>query len=145
MAWEQEGADFQSSFDKSTALAEQMKEGAAGSVIDKLAVNIPETLIWEATHTLLLLGSSIYKKLTERRDTPDVTELLKQLHRIVNEAIRVAKAVWTRTTAPTVRPRKLSPSGVRMDTRREAGSASPRANQRELQLLATTHHLDSNS
>jgi type I restriction enzyme R subunit len=30
----------------------------------------------------------IYKKLTERRDTADVTELLKELHRIVNEAIR---------------------------------------------------------
>ena len=31
---------------------------------------------------------AIYKKLTERRDTADVTELLKELHRIVNEAIR---------------------------------------------------------
>ena len=31
---------------------------------------------------------AIYKKLTERRDTTDVTALLKQLHRIVNEAIR---------------------------------------------------------
>ena len=31
---------------------------------------------------------AIYKKLTERRDTADVTELLKALHRIVNEAIR---------------------------------------------------------
>src|SRR5690606_31595770 len=31
---------------------------------------------------------AIYKKLTERRDTADVTELLKGLHRIVNEAIR---------------------------------------------------------
>jgi type I restriction enzyme R subunit len=31
---------------------------------------------------------AIYKKLTERRDTSDVTELLKELHRIVNEAIR---------------------------------------------------------
>ena len=56
VAWEQGGADFQSRFDKSTALAEQMKEGAAGSVIDKLAVNIAEILIWEATHMLLLLG-----------------------------------------------------------------------------------------
>lgn len=32
----------------------------------------------------------IYKKLTERRDTADVTALLKELHRIVNEAIRTA-------------------------------------------------------
>ena len=31
---------------------------------------------------------AIYKKLSERRDTADVTELLKALHRIVNEAIR---------------------------------------------------------
>ena len=31
---------------------------------------------------------AIYKKLTERRDSADVTELLKELHRIVNEAIR---------------------------------------------------------
>ena len=31
---------------------------------------------------------AIYKKLTERRDTADVIELLKELHRIVNEAIR---------------------------------------------------------
>jgi type I restriction enzyme R subunit len=30
---------------------------------------------------------AIYKKLNERRDTADVTELLKALHRIVNEAI----------------------------------------------------------
>ena len=37
--------------------------------------------------------AAIYKKLTERRDTADVTELLKELHRIVNEAIR------THTTA----------------------------------------------
>lgn len=31
---------------------------------------------------------AIYKKLIEHRDTADVTELLKELHRIVNEAIR---------------------------------------------------------
>ena len=31
---------------------------------------------------------AIYRKLTERRDTADVTELLKALHRIVNQAIR---------------------------------------------------------
>jgi type I restriction enzyme R subunit len=34
---------------------------------------------------------AIYKKLEERRDTADVSELLKELHRIVNEAIRTAK------------------------------------------------------
>jgi type I restriction enzyme, R subunit len=31
---------------------------------------------------------AIYKKLNERRDSADVTELLKELHKIVNEAIR---------------------------------------------------------
>jgi type I restriction enzyme R subunit len=33
---------------------------------------------------------AIYKRLKDRRDTADVTELLKELHRIVNEAIRAA-------------------------------------------------------
>jgi type I restriction enzyme R subunit len=33
---------------------------------------------------------AIYKKLEERRDTADVTEVLKELHRIVNEAIRTS-------------------------------------------------------
>jgi type I restriction enzyme R subunit len=31
---------------------------------------------------------AIYKKLNERRDTADVTEVLKEIHQIVNEAIR---------------------------------------------------------
>ncbi len=31
---------------------------------------------------------AIYKKLEEKRDTADVTEVLKELHKIVNEAIR---------------------------------------------------------
>jgi type I restriction enzyme R subunit len=34
---------------------------------------------------------AIYKKLEERRDTADVTDLLKELQRIVNDAIRAAK------------------------------------------------------
>ena len=34
---------------------------------------------------------AIYKALEERRDTADVTDLLKELHRIVNEAIRAAE------------------------------------------------------
>ena len=33
---------------------------------------------------------AIYKKLEERRDLSDVTDLMKELHRIVNEAIRSA-------------------------------------------------------
>lgn len=39
---------------------------------------------------------AIYKKLEERRDTADVTSLLKELHRIVNEAIAAQGAVRTR-------------------------------------------------
>ena len=39
---------------------------------------------------------AIYKKLTERRDTADVTELLKELHRIINEAIRTQAPGMTR-------------------------------------------------
>lgn len=42
---------------------------------------------------------AIYKKLTERRDTADVTELLKELHRIVNEAIRTQAVGMTRPRA----------------------------------------------
>jgi type I restriction enzyme R subunit len=34
---------------------------------------------------------AIYKKLEERRDTADVTSVLKELHKIVNEAIRAQK------------------------------------------------------
>lgn len=34
---------------------------------------------------------AIYKKLNERRDTADVSELLKELHRIVNQAIRTTQ------------------------------------------------------
>jgi type I restriction enzyme R subunit len=36
---------------------------------------------------------AIYKKLEERRDTADVTELLKELHRIVNEAVRTGQPI----------------------------------------------------
>jgi type I restriction enzyme R subunit len=35
---------------------------------------------------------AIYKKLEERRDTADVTEVLKELHKIVNEAIRAQQS-----------------------------------------------------
>ena len=44
---------------------------------------------------------AIYKKLTERRDTADVTELLKQLHRIVNEAIRTQPVGGDQTAGVT--------------------------------------------
>ena len=45
----------------------------------------PSAFAWAERHDNI---EAIYKKLSERRDTADVTELLKELHRIVNEAIR---------------------------------------------------------
>jgi type I restriction enzyme R subunit len=45
----------------------------------------PSAFVYAERHDNL---EAIYKKLTEQRDTADVTELLKELHRIVNEAIR---------------------------------------------------------
>ena len=45
----------------------------------------PSTFAFAERHDNI---ETIYKKLMERRDTADVTELLKALHRIVNEAIR---------------------------------------------------------
>ncbi len=45
---------------------------------------------------------AIYKKLEERRDTADVTEVLKELHRIVNEAIRTAVNEGGQTDGLTV-------------------------------------------
>ena len=44
----------------------------------------PSALLYAERHDNL---EAVYKKLTERRDTADVTELLKVLHRIVNQAI----------------------------------------------------------
>ena len=46
---------------------------------------------------------AIYKKLEERRDTADVTDLLKELHRIVNEAIRAAEPGEDQMDAKTLR------------------------------------------
>jgi len=38
MAWDHGGADFQSRFDKSTAQAEQMKEGGAAGSVNSLVI-----------------------------------------------------------------------------------------------------------
>ena len=46
----------------------------------------PSALIYAERHDNL---EAVYKKLNERRDTADVSELLKDLHRIVNTAIAV--------------------------------------------------------
>jgi len=45
----------------------------------------PSAFVYAERHDNI---EAIYKKLSERRDTADVTVLLKELHRIVNEAIR---------------------------------------------------------
>lgn len=45
---------------------------------------------------------AIYKKLQEKRDTADVTELLKELHKIVNEAIRTQGTGEDHATGLTV-------------------------------------------
>lgn len=47
----------------------------------------PAAFIYAERHDNI---EAIYKKLEERRDTADVTDLLKELHRIVNEAIRAS-------------------------------------------------------
>lgn len=47
----------------------------------------PSAFIYAQRHDNI---ETIYKKLEERRDTADVTHVLKELHRIVNEAIRAA-------------------------------------------------------
>ena len=44
----------------------------------------PSVFVYAERHDNI---EAIYKKLSERRDTADVTALLKELHRIVNEAI----------------------------------------------------------
>jgi hypothetical protein len=55
MAWEHGGTDFQSRFDKSTAQAEQMKEGGAtGSVMDN-PLMVADILIWQSTNALVLI------------------------------------------------------------------------------------------
>jgi type I restriction enzyme, R subunit len=53
-------------------------------------VTEPSTWLYVERHDNI---EAIYKKLTERRDTADVTALLKELHRIVNEAVRAQAAV----------------------------------------------------
>jgi type I restriction enzyme R subunit len=45
---------------------------------------------------------TIYKKLEEKRDTADVTEVLKELHRIVNEAIRAQEPGYDHAEGLTV-------------------------------------------
>ena len=64
----------------------------------------PSALAYAERHDNI---EAIYKKLQDRRDTADVTEVLKELHRIVNEAIRAA--------APRRRPRRRAHGGPEPD------------------------------
>ena len=45
----------------------------------------PSSFVYDERHDNI---EAIYKKLMEQRDTADVTALMEELHRIVNEAIR---------------------------------------------------------
>ncbi|HEU4455721.1 MAG TPA: HsdR family type I site-specific deoxyribonuclease, partial [Longimicrobium sp.] len=51
-------------------------------------VTEPSVMAYAERHDNL---EALYRKLQERRDTADVTAVLKELHRIVNEAIRAAE------------------------------------------------------
>ncbi len=53
----------------------------------KALIMEPAALAYAERHDNI---EAIYKKLEERRDTADVTDLIKELHRIVGEAIRAA-------------------------------------------------------
>ena len=59
----------------------------------------PSALAYAERHDNI---EAIYKKLQGRRDTADVTEVLKELHRIVNEAIRAAAPGGDHTEGLTV-------------------------------------------
>ena len=54
----------------------------------KALLTEPTAFVYAERHDNI---EAIYKKLTERRDTADVSALLKELHRIVNEAIATQK------------------------------------------------------
>ncbi len=62
---------------------------------------------------------AIYKKLEERRDTADVTDLLKELHRIVNEAIRAAEPGDDRSEVEVLRPEPDRPGEAARRVREE--------------------------
>jgi type I restriction enzyme R subunit len=65
----------------------------------KALLTEPSALAHAEQHDTL---EAIYKKLSERRDTADVTELLKVLHRIVNQAIAAQGAGDDQATGLTI-------------------------------------------
>jgi type I restriction enzyme R subunit len=67
-------------------------------ILFKALLMEPSALTYAARHDNI---EAIYKKLQERRDTADVTEVLKQLHRIVNEAIQASTSSGDQATGLT--------------------------------------------
>jgi len=65
----------------------------------KTLINEPSAIPLYERHDNI---EAIYKKLQDRRDTADVTALLKELQRIVNEAVRTAASDGDHTEALTV-------------------------------------------
>jgi type I restriction enzyme R subunit len=59
----------------------------------------PSVFLYAERHDNL---ETIYKKLQENRDTADVTEVLKEIHKIVNEAIRAQESGEDQTEGLTV-------------------------------------------
>ena len=70
----------------------------------------PSALVYAERHDNI---EAIYKKLNERRDTADVTELLKLLHRIVNQAIASQGSGSDQATGLTVDLSKLDMEKLR--------------------------------
>lgn len=72
----------------------------------------PSALLYAERHDNI---EAIYKKLTERRDTADVTDLLKELHRIVNEAIQTQSTL----AAPTAESKFYDLSNIDLEKLRD--------------------------
>ncbi|MDM7948287.1 type I restriction endonuclease subunit R [Hydrogenophaga sp.] len=70
----------------------------------------PSALAYAERHDNI---EAIYKKLTERRDTADVSELLKVLHRIVNQAIASHSAGGDQASGLTVDLSKINMERLR--------------------------------
>lgn len=79
----------------------------------------PSALLYAERHDNI---EAIYKKLTERRDTADVTALLKDLHRIVNDAIRAQ----TTAAAPPPESRFYDLSSIDLEKLRDEFSRKVR-------------------
>jgi len=77
----------------------------------------PSAMVYAERHDNI---EAIYKKLQERRDTADVTDLLKELHKIVNEAIRAQNVGEDHAEGLTVDLSKLDFAKLREEFARKA-------------------------